>query len=332
MRVNKFQVVVEQFPRECTTGRVPASRVYVQFSMTDTEVLLTDKNNREFSPESIQVKKQTKVDVKLSREDLDNGEDGIEDSISESRTLCALLVLARQIENRTLQNSSVQGYFHRCGVDVKVIGSYVTEAVLPPNKDCGGSSASSPRTIHSLVVTDFKQTMRSAALTLEGVAVCWRDFIHPGCLYILSETCSRYENSVLLKALRTRDRKPIVRVLNDINLVRAPSYGIPVNAPNLALCGKGSEMGRSHGRPVNTPNFASCGKESDKGPDLPLSSKESRDKAVPGPVVEAINGARENFFQRNPLESIEVVLSDRTEELFEKSSKRYIQKYSENPM
>ena len=223
LKVNKFQVVVEQFPKNFEVGNSASiqstiSCVYIQFSMKDADILLASQLVKSSSRESLQIDERKEMDEKelnlVSRDVV------TANPAPRRKSLFAFLLLVHHVENSVFQRSSEYGYVYKSGVDVKIIGYQDQQKKLPHNVDPWENISA-----QSLVVADFQTVTKCAQLKLDGSFVYLREVIHPGCLYILSEIYSESRDSVLLKARNTFNFKPIITVTSSMNLIRVSEHG-----------------------------------------------------------------------------------------------------------
>ena len=222
LQISKFEVVLETFhPRNLLHEDFSAdrNRLYLQFSFDNVEIVISKDTCR-------------KPDCKRKTRRSGNGK-------GNSKT-CALVKTLNEEANATL-DKSVNGFMckiifavricevaalrrvqeelcYPCGVEIKVVAVYRNDV----EKAAGNKSFASERIDSSCLnisdfLSEFKLQSKTAALRLVKRNLCWSQFLHAGCFYVITETVPNEKSS---RILQNGNLQALINVSSDMLLER----------------------------------------------------------------------------------------------------------------
>ena len=220
--INKFEVVVETFhPRnvlheDFSAGR---NRLYLQFSFDNVETMIskdtwrkpdcerqtTFSGNRKGKSKRCALVKDLNEEANASLDKRGNG------------FMCNIIFAVRICEVSALRRVQEE-LCYPCGVEIKVVAVYSNDI----QKATGNKSFTSERIDSSCLnifefLSEFKLQRKTAALKLVKRNLCWSQFLHAGCFYVITETVPNEKSS---RILENGDLQALINVSSDMLLER----------------------------------------------------------------------------------------------------------------
>lgn len=198
LQINKFEVVMETFhPRNLLHEDFSAdrNRLYLQFSFDNAEILISKDTFR-------------KPDFKRQTRSSGNGKEksktcafvkGLNEEANASLDkrkfgfMCKIIFAVRICEVAALRRVQEE-LCYPCGVEIKVVAVYRNEI----QNATGNKSFSSYLNVSDFL-SEFKLQRKTAALKLVKKNLCWSQFLHAGCFYVITETVPNEKSSRILQ-------------------------------------------------------------------------------------------------------------------------------------
>lgn len=195
IQINKFEVVMEKFQsKNLTHEDFAGDRIYLQFSFDNAEIIISKDTCRKRDCEGQTRCSGTGKESKICAKDedantsLDKGSKGF---------MCKIIFIVRNCEVATLRRVKEE-LCYPCGVEIKVVAVYRSE-------------------FQKAADTGFKLQRKTAALKLVKKSLCWFQFLHPGCFYIITETAP---NEKCSRIIQDGNLHSLINVSSDMLLER----------------------------------------------------------------------------------------------------------------
>lgn len=222
LQINKFEVVLETFhPRNLLHEDFSAdrNRLYLQFSFDDVETLVSKdtcrkpdfKRQTTFSGNGKGKSKRCALVKGLNEEAnarLDKRGNGF---------MCKIIFAVRICEVASLRTVQEE-LCYPCGVEIKIVAVYRNDV----QKSTGNKSFTSERIDSSCLnisefLSEFKLQRKTAALKLLKRNLCWSQFLHAGCFYVITETVPNEKSS---RIFQNGNLQALINVSSDMLLER----------------------------------------------------------------------------------------------------------------
>lgn len=215
LQINKFEVVLETFhPRNLLHEDFSAdrNRLYLQFSFNNVETMISkpdckqqSKQQTTFSGNGKEKSKGLNVEANASLDKRGNG------------FMCKIIFAVRICEVAALRRVQEE-LCYPCGVEIKIVALYRNDV----QKSTGNKSFTSERIDSSCLnisefLSVFKLQGKTAALKLVQRNLCWSQFLHAGCFYVITETVPDEKSS---RILQNGNLQALISVSSDMLLER----------------------------------------------------------------------------------------------------------------
>ena len=222
LQINKFEVVMETFhPRNLLHEDFSAdrNRLYLQFSFDNAEILISKDTCR-------------KPDCKRQTRSSGSGKEkskpcALVKSLNEEANaslgkrsngfMCKIIFAVRICEIAALRRVQEE-LCYPCGVEIKVVAVYRNEIQKAAgNKDFTSERIDSSSLNMFDILSEFKLQRKTAALKLVKRNLCWSQFLHAGCFYVITETVANEKSS---RILQDGNLQALINVTSDMLLER----------------------------------------------------------------------------------------------------------------
>lgn len=218
IQINKFEVVMEKFQSRNLVHEDFAgneNRIYLQFSFDNAEILISKDTYRKPSCEgqmncSGTGKEKSKICIKDedANASLDKASNGF---------MCKIIFIVRNCEVATLRRVKEE-LCYPCGVEIKVVAVYRNEIQKAAENKGLTSERMGPCSLNnSNFLSGFKLQRKTVALKLVKRSLCWSQFLHPGCFYVITETVANEKSS---RILQDGNIQSLINVSSDMLLER----------------------------------------------------------------------------------------------------------------
>ena len=216
IQIKRFEVVMEKFQASNFVQEnfnEGTNRTYLQFSFDNTEVLISkdtcsqrEKENSEKKKEKTEIGKDETAEKELT-EVSDGKKYGF---------MCKIMFMVRNCEVPLLRKVREE-LCYPCGVEVKIVAVRRSDAqcVTPKNRSSTSERNASCSSSSYNFLSDFQLQRKSGALKLAKNSLCWSQYLHPGCFYVITETVSNEASS---RMLRDGNLEPLINVSSDMEL------------------------------------------------------------------------------------------------------------------
>ena len=222
LQINKFEVVLETFhPKNLLHEDFSPdrNRLYLQFSFDNVEIVISKDTCRK--PDC---KRQTK------RSGNGKGKSNMcalvkglneEANVSLERRgngfMCKIIFAVRICEVAALRRVREE-LCYPCGVEIKVVAVYRNDFQnATRNKSFTLERIDSSCSNMSDFLSEFKLQRKTAALKLVKRNLCWAQFLHAGCFYVITETIPDEKRS---RILQNGSIQALINVSSDMMLER----------------------------------------------------------------------------------------------------------------
>ena len=223
LQINKFEVVLETFhPKNLLHEDFSAdkNRLYLQFSFDNVQIMISKdtcrkpdcKRQTTFSGNGKGKSKRCALVKGLNEEtnaSLDKRGNGFMCKIIFAVRICEVAALRRVQEELC----------YPCGVEIKVVAVYRNDV----QKSTGNKSFTRLERIDSSCLniseflSEFNLERKTAALKLMKRNLCWSQFLHAGCFYVITETVPNERSSQILQ---NGNLQALINVSSDMLLER----------------------------------------------------------------------------------------------------------------
>lgn len=218
IQINKFEVVMEKFQSRNLVHEDFAgeeNRIYVQFSFDNVEILISKDTYS---------KRDCKGQLRCPGTENENSKDcpnheGAHTSLgSESNEfVCRIIFMVRNCEVATLRRMKEE-LCYPCGVEIKIVAVHRNKIhKAAESKGLTSEQTSSSSINNSNFLSGFKLHSKTAALKLVKKSLCWSQFLHPGCFYVITETVPNEKSS---RISQDGDLHSLINVSSDMLLER----------------------------------------------------------------------------------------------------------------
>ncbi|XP_078362482.1 CST complex subunit CTC1-like isoform X2 [Oculina patagonica] len=218
IQINKFEVVMENFQSRNLVHEDFAenkNRIYLQFSFDNAEILISKDTCRKPDCDG-QMKCSATGEEKSKNHAKDEGANASLDKASNG-FMCKIIFIVRNCEVATLRRVKEE-LCYPCGVEIKVVAVYRNETQkAAENKGLTSERTCSCSLNNSTFLSGFKLQRKTVALKLVKRSLCWSQFLHPGCFYVITETVA---NENCSRVLQDGNIQSLINVSSDMLLER----------------------------------------------------------------------------------------------------------------
>lgn len=218
IQINKFEVVMEKFQSRNLVHEDFAgeeNRIYVQFSFDNVEILISKDTYS---------KRDCKGQLRFPETENENSKDctkdeGAHTSLEKESNgfVCRIIFIVRNCEVATLRRMKEE-LCYPCGVEIKIVAVYRNKIPMASeSKGLTTEQTSSSSIKNSTFLSGFKLQSKFAALKLVKKSLCWSQFLHPGCFYVITETVPNEKSS---RISQDGDLHSLINVSSDMLLER----------------------------------------------------------------------------------------------------------------
>lgn len=222
VQINKFEVVMETFhSRNLLHDDFSAdgNRLYLQFSFANAEIVISKDTCRK--PDC---KRQTRCSGKGKEKSTTcamvkslNDEPNASLDKRSNGFMCKIIFIVRICEVAALRRVKEE-LCYPCGVEIKVVAVYSNEIKkAAENKSFTAERIDSSCLNISDFLSELKVQRKTVALKLVKRNLCWSQFLHAGCFYVITETVPNEKSS---RILQNGNLQALINVSSDMLLER----------------------------------------------------------------------------------------------------------------